>query len=187
MQTYIALLRGINVSGKKKVIMTELKDMFEHLGYIAVVTYIQSGNVVFKAKEETIQLLEEKIHKGIGTRFGYNVPVLVMISTHLQAVYDQNPFLQRIKEGQLDEKKMYFTLLSDIPEVSTIEKLDIRPADGEEYILNKNHKVVYLYAAQGYGKTKLTNNLFEQKLKCNATTRNLKTTVKLLELSFLSC
>lgn len=185
MQIYIALLRGINVSGHKKIIMADLKEMFEHLGYIDVITYIQSGNIVFKAKEKPTQILEEKIKKAIDTRFGYDIPVLVMTSGYMQSIYDQSPFLQKIKEGVIDKKKMYFTLLFEIPEVIIVEELNIEPALGEEYVLAEQNKVVYFYAVNGYGRTKLTNNFFEKKLKCSATTRNFKTMYKLLELSFL--
>ena len=75
MKTYIALLRGINVGGHKKVLMVDLRALFESLGFIDVQTYIQSGNVVFKAKEETS--LAKRIAEAIETKYGFIIPVLV--------------------------------------------------------------------------------------------------------------
>ncbi len=184
MKTYIALLRGINVSGQKKIIMADLKTMFESLGFTSVITYIQSGNVVFESKKEEITKIEEVIKQGIFKTFGYEVPVLILTHDILKSIYEGNPFLDRITEGKIEEKKMFFTLLSNPPDMSSTKDLELASGIGEEFVITE--KVVYFFAANGYGKTKLSNNFFEKKLKCKATTRNLKTVVKLLELGSLS-
>jgi len=180
MQTYIGLLRGINVSGQKKIKMADLKTMFEDLGYSSVITYIQSGNVVFESKEKKCEVIEEIITKGILNTFGYNVPVLVLTSETIQAIYKKNPYLDRINIGEIEEKKMYFTLLSASPDNEKIKMLQEKSYGNEEFIITS--KVVYFFAANGYGKTKLNNNFFEKKLAVNATTRNLKTMVALLKI-----
>lgn len=184
MKGYIALLRGINVSGQKKIIMTDLKAMFKSLGFASVVTYIQSGNIVFESEKEEIPKIEDIIKQGIFKTFGYEVPVLVLTHDELKSIYEDNPFLDRITEGEIEEKKMFFTLLSHSTEISTTKKIEQASGKGEEFVVAK--KVVYFFAANGYGKTKLNNNFFEKKLKCNATTRNMKTVIKLLELSDLN-
>jgi uncharacterized protein (DUF1697 family) len=75
MNTYIALLRGINVGGHKKILMTDLKLLLDSIGLQNVQTYIQSGNVVFKSKEDTH--LATKIAEDINIKYGFFVPVLV--------------------------------------------------------------------------------------------------------------
>ncbi|GAA4273015.1 DUF1697 domain-containing protein [Aquimarina gracilis] len=183
MNTYIALLRGINVSGQKMIKMVDLKTMFENLGFVSVKTYIQSGNVVFKSEKEDVKQIGSLIKQGILEIFGYEVPVLVLTHEKLDSIYKENPFLDRIANGEIEEKKMYFTLLSNSPDTTMKKELETTTYGKEEFIITE--EVVYFFAAIGYGKTKLNNNFFEKKLKCSATTRNLKTVIKLLELSNL--
>ncbi|MEW7290095.1 DUF1697 domain-containing protein [Aquimarina sp. 2304DJ70-9] len=184
MKTYIALLRGINVSGQKKIKMIDLKGMLEDLGLTSVTTYIQSGNIVFKSKNTNTQILSDQIKKGISTKFGFDVPVLLLTPETLKDIYQKNTFSEGLLNGEIEDKKMYFTLLSASPDQEAV--VELMAKDYEEEKFKITDKVVYFYAAKGYGKTKLTNNFFEKKLKCNATTRNLKTVIKLLELSKLT-
>ena len=81
MKTYIALLRGINVSGHKKVPMAELREILSKVGFVNVQTYIQSGNVIFQSIEEDTQKLTDIIQKEIKDHFGFEVPVLIKINT----------------------------------------------------------------------------------------------------------
>ncbi len=181
MKIYIALLRGINVSGQKKIKMVDLKTMFENLGFTSVTTYIQSGNIIFKSDKEDIDFLGHCIKERILETFEYDVPVLVLTPKTLKSIHQNNPFSKRIMSGEIEEKRMYFTLLGSAPETTNPETCIAASSGGEEFVITKN--VVYFFAANGYGKTKLNNNFFEKKLKCSATTRNLKTIIKLLEIS----
>ncbi|MFD2563103.1 DUF1697 domain-containing protein [Aquimarina rubra] len=183
MNIYIALLRGINVGGHKKIKMADLKEMLEKLGFSDVVTYIQSGNIVFRDASGNIDLLETKIQTAIKNRFDFDVPVLIMTHNTLNEIFQKNPYTKRLESGEIDDKKMYFMLLCDQPDPLAVEELSKVSFDPEEFIITKN--VIYLFAAIGYGKTKLHNNFFEKKLNCQTTTRNLRTLSKLLELSFL--
>lgn len=73
MGTYIALLRGINVTGHNKIKMTELKQLFIDSGFREVVTYIQSGNVIFQSEQSDISKIEQSIIKAIEKHFGYSI------------------------------------------------------------------------------------------------------------------
>lgn len=185
MQKYIALLRGINVSGQKIIKMAELRELLESLDFSEVTTYIQSGNIIFKSTQESEEILQVMIKERILSHFGFDVPVLVRKREYLQMILDENPFARKLEEGVFEEKKMYYTLLSGIPDAQTMDQLEIYPAEGEEYFIESQYKVVFFYAANGYGRTKLNNNLFEKKMRCSATTRNLRTLTKLLELSLV--
>lgn len=181
MNTYIALLRGINVSGQKKIKMAELKAMFENIGFTSVVTYIQSGNVIFSSEDKDIKQIELSIYNAIKSDFNFEVPVLVITNQLLKKIHENNPYFHRIENGEILANKMYFTMLKDMSSSETINTLNTSTYAPEEFVITK--EVVYFHAINGYGKTKLNNNFFEKKLKCRATTRNLKTVQKLLELS----
>lgn len=178
MQTYIALLRGINVSGHKKIKMADLKVSLVELNFSDVVTYIQSGNIVFKSDDNSINSLEEKIHNKILKDFGFDVPVLVKTPQELIDAITNNPFE---KDAAYETKLFAVVFLKDKPLAENIELLKTYDYSPEEYILKD--KIIYYYAAKGMGNAKMSNNFFEKKLKVQATSRNWRTTQKLVELS----
>ncbi|MBS4033989.1 MAG: DUF1697 domain-containing protein [Ignavibacterium sp.] len=177
MPTYIALLRGINVSGQKLIKMTDLKELFEALGFQNVQTYIQSGNVIFSSKEKSLDKLESIISTAIRKKFGFDAVVIVITPEVLEYILENNPFIKKI----MAIERLYVTFLSDTPSEENINKLGAINYSPEEYIIDQ--KIIYLHFPNGAGKVKLSNNLFESKLKVDATTRNLKTINKLWELS----
>lgn len=179
MGTYIALLRGINVTGHNKIKMTELKQLFIDSGFSEVVTYIQSGNVIFQSEQLDILKIEQIIIKAVEKQFGYSIKVLVVTKSQLAAIFNSNPFIER---ENIDTTKLYVTLLSNQPEIDGIEQIEGLTATNDD-AFKVIDKSVYLYCPNGYGRTKLNNNLFEKKLKSSATTRNWKTITKLIELS----
>lgn len=88
---YITLLRGINVGGKNIVRMPELKACFEKTGFSAVVTYIQSGNVIFDADIEDRKLLINTIEDALNKSFGLNLKIVLISKPELQEVFDHAP------------------------------------------------------------------------------------------------
>ncbi|WP_103865386.1 DUF1697 domain-containing protein [Aquimarina sp. I32.4] len=182
MTTYIALLRGVNVSGQKTIKMADLRVKLEKLGFTSVKTYIQSGNIIFQYKINDIIALQDLIKKEIIDQFGYDVPVLVLTAEMLLSIYKNNPFIERLKSGEIEEKKMFFTVLQETPDIVVVKELMSNSYEEEYVIIDRT---VYLFAVNGYGKSKLNNNFFERKLQSIATTRNLRTVNKLLKLSNL--
>ena len=179
MNTYIALLRGINVSGHHKIKMADLKLLFLNNGFSEVKTYIQSGNVIFKTNELNTDKIEQCIIMAVEKQFSYDIKVLVLTKKELSTIFNSNPFLER---ASIDISALCVTFLSAIPtqdKVTEIKELGLK--NNDEFSLEK--KNIYLHCPNGFGKTKLTNNLFERKFKVNATTRNWKTITKLIELS----
>ncbi|MFD2726981.1 DUF1697 domain-containing protein [Hyunsoonleella rubra] len=175
MQTYIALLRGINVSGQKKIPMAELRELLSKSGLEHVQTYIQSGNVIFQSEKKNKTKIEDKIHVAIQSHFGFEVPVLVMKPKELQQIFDNSPF-------PLDKKEnSYFMMLYAKADETVVEEVSKLSYPNEEFLITD--KAVYFYCSAGYGKAKMSNNFFERKLKVTATARNYKTMVKLLSLS----
>lgn len=176
--TFVAILRGINVSGKRKIMMAELKQLLAAKGFEQVQTYIQSGNIIFHAPATSSnRALESKITKIIFEQYNFEVPVIVRTWEELKQVVAGNPFL---KEKNVDENKLHVTFLSEIPAVECIKDIRKITYPPDRFILEE--KEVYLHCPVNYGETKLSNTFFEKKLKVNATTRNWKTVNKLTEL-----
>lgn len=178
MNKYISILRGINVSGKRKIKMKELKDLYEKLKFENVITYIQSGNVIFDSNIKDSLKLEISIEKEILKYYGFEVPTLVRTVKYLEKVFLNNPFRDK---GIEDIAKLHVTFLSVNPSSEKINKIADVKRGNDEFVIKED--VIYLYCPDGYGKTKLTNTFFEGKLKISATTRNWKTVTKLLELT----
>ena len=177
MLKFVALLRGINVSGQKRIKMSDLKTLFEEVGFQNVETYIQSGNVIFSANEKSNKKLEDKISSAIKTKFGFDVHLVVVTPEEIDHVIQSNPFPKKKK----DAEKLYVTFLSENPSTENIKKLNAIDYSPEEYIIDGRY--IYLFVPNGYGKAKLNNNFFENKLKVFGTTRNWNTVNKLFELS----
>jgi uncharacterized protein (DUF1697 family) len=178
METYIALLRGINVSGHKPVPMQALKALFENMDFQQVRTYIQSGNVVFRASKEDPAALAGRIEEKIAAQFGFHVPVLVRQAADIQEAFDRNPFLQ---QPDLETDKLHVTFLADQPEPERSSRLEGGNYGADQYHISERE--VFLYCPQGYGNTKLHNTFLENKLGRQATTRNLKTVRQLLSMA----
>ena len=174
---YIAILRGINVSGAKTIKMEALRFTFQKLGFENVATYIQSGNVVFTVAETKTSELAAKITGAIKTDFGFDIPVIVLSAAELQSIFKNNP----LNDGTRDEAFLHVTFLAESPAAFNFSDIEAKKQGEEEIMISG--KVVYLYCPHGYGKTKLTNTFLESKLKVAATTRNWKTTCELLRMT----
>ena len=173
------MLRGINVSGQKLIKMPELKLLYESLGFSGVVTYIQSGNVIFKtgwvAPGKDLSL---KIESAIQAEFGFEVSVIIRSIDEMKKIVRINPFQD---ENGLVPDKIYVTFLENEPLAERIEKISPFNFLPDKYkILGKE---IYLSCSSGYGTTKLSNTFFENRLKTRATTRNWNTINKLIELA----
>lgn len=175
---YIALLRGINVAGKNKIKMAELKSIFETLNYKNITTYIQSGNVVFSHAPCSTDILTTDIENKINLTLGLTIKLIVITTDEFETIINNNPFLLN---PDIEQDKLHLTLLSTKPDPSLVSSLDIKKAPNEKYQITSN--AVYLYCPNGYGDTKLTNTNLEKKLKTSATTRNWKTILTLKKLS----
>ncbi|NCA76838.1 MAG: DUF1697 domain-containing protein [Alphaproteobacteria bacterium] len=177
MKSYISILRGINVSGHNLIRMQDLKKMFEDLGMAEVLTYIQSGNVVFKGSKPAATVTS-KIETAIRERFGFVVPVITRDAWEWQDTMAGNPFLS---EPDIDHDKLHVTFLEEIPDKGKSNLIPLSDNSPDRYIMKD--KNIYLYCPGGYGNTKWSNSFFERKLKVKATTRNWKTVIKLAELA----
>jgi len=178
MRTKIALLRGINVGGKRKIKMADLKDTLAILNFSDVKTYIQSGNIVFNTNTESSNTeIALTIQQLILKKFGYEVPVVVFDGELLQEIIVNNPY----KEEEDFLNRLYVSFLNTEPNSKDIDIFNKLSFDEDVFEIHSNYVFVLYKTKQS--QSKLTNNLIEKKLKTQATTRNWKTVLKLLELS----
>lgn len=177
MKRYVAILRGINVGGKHKVKMEDLRGLLNNLGLNDVQTYIQSGNIIFNSSKSSIPSLIESIEKCLYSYYQFRIPCLVLSANEVAEALNNNPFLK----DQQDITKLHCTFLREVPGEINIASIDVSQFEPDSFQIIG--KIVYVHCPNGYGRTKLTNTFFEKKLKVEATTRNWKTTLKLHELS----
>jgi uncharacterized protein (DUF1697 family) len=175
-QTYIALLRGVNLGARNKVSMADLRTLVESLGAEDVTTYVQSGNVVFKSPDSAVDLaggIEEQIKRDLGL----NVTVLMFTKAQLAKVLAGNPFV----DGGRDPKRLHVTFLAGAPHRDRVRRVVAKQFEPDEF--HVAGLVIYLHCPNGYGRSKLSNAYLEKQLGVPATTRNWNTVTKLVELT----
>lgn len=177
MTIYIALLRGINVSGKNIIKMADLKRTFESMGLSQVKTYIQSGNVLFESNEKEEEL-RRRIEHEIEKVFGFAVTVVLRTASELEHIIENCPFSQKmILEAEKLSKveSFYISFLIEVPLQEGVERLEAYRSENDEYRIKGRE--VYLLFHESIRKSKLANNL--HKLDVPMTVRNWKTVNKL--------
>ncbi|MBW8794640.1 MAG: DUF1697 domain-containing protein [Streptomyces sp.] len=179
MTTYAALLRGINVGGKKKLAMADLRGLMSGLGYDSVQTYLQSGQAVFASGHGDAESLAAELAGAIEERFGFCVDVLVRDHAYLKAIAEACPF----PAAELEARQLHVTYLSE--PVTPERYADIDPAVHLPEEFRLGDRVLYLYAPDGLGRSRLAEVLSRPRMNKGliATTRNWNTVVKLVELT----
>ncbi len=172
MTTYIALLRGINVGGKHKVAMADLKALFADAGGQVVTTYIQSGNVVFTHPAKLPDKLGADLERRIEAQTGLAVAVVLRTASELAAVVRDNPF-----PGM--ETHLHVTFLSSDPPAGALDSTDAVAFAPEQFAMVGRQ--LYLYLPDGMARTKLPKAL--DVFSTPVTTRNWRTVLKLAELA----
>jgi uncharacterized protein (DUF1697 family) len=173
----VALLRGVNVGGNKKISMAELKAMIEALGFTEVKTLLQSGNVVFRAGSEAEADLEAHLEAETETRLGLKTSYLVRNAKQWQAIIDANPFP---KEAEAEPSR---TLVTVGRTAMPAEALDaIRAVMLPHEKLEAVERQVYAYFGEGMGQSKAAEVLNRKAIKAIATGRNWNTVLKIAAL-----
>jgi uncharacterized protein (DUF1697 family) len=173
LNTYIALIRGINVGGRNSLPMKELVAIFYSLGYENVQTYIQSGNIVFQSRNKLTYKASESIGKAILEIKGFEPSVMIVSEDGLRSAIEGNPF--PTDEG----KALHFSFFELYPEEADVERLSALKADSEEWKLGES--AFYLLAPDGIGRSKLAA-IAEKALGVPVTGRNWNTVNKLAEM-----
>jgi uncharacterized protein (DUF1697 family) len=181
MTIYIALLRGINVGGKNKIKMTDLKTALENIGMARVQTYIQSGNVLFESQEGETSL-RKRFEQEIEAVFGITLTVVLRTAEQLERIVGNCPFSEEAlaeAAATCEGESLYVAMLPEAPSQLGIEKLAAANNEEDEYRIDGQD--VYLLFRHSIRDAKLGTNL--KKLGVSATVRNWNTMTKLMKLA----
>lgn len=177
MPRYVALLRSVNIGGYGRMAMNDLRETFGSLGYDDVVTYIQSGNVLFSAGSRSEDSIVEAIEQRIAHDFGDSPAVLLRSVNELRRIGSKSPFA---KKGA-DPARHHVTFLDEAPPREALKALQLPPSGKDELVVDGRE--VYVSTPNGYAGTKYTGTFIERRLGVVSTTRNWNTVSKLCELA----
>lgn len=177
MPRYIALLRGINVGGNKKVPMAQLRELMEGLGYTDVATLLQSGNAVFTSKEKSAAKVGKQLEAAIAKEFGFEVSVLIRTRDELAAAIQANP----LSGAEDDPSHFLVTFLSDVPDPKKLAAIEPTAYLPDEFRVVGRE--IYARFPEGIRDSKLATVLGGPRLGVTPTARNWNTVLKLLELA----
>ena len=176
--TYVALLRGINVGGKNRVAMADLREFLAGLGLAEVKTLLQSGNVVFRSEGKTASALENFLEKETAARLGVAADYMLRSSVEWAKVITANPFPN---EAESDPSHLVVMFLKSAPTSSAVKKVQ-SSIKGRE-VIRSHGRELYLVYPDGIGTSKLTGTSIERQLCLRGTARNWNTVLKLLALA----
>ncbi len=182
MQTYVAMLRGINLGSRNRVPMADLRTLASSLGFDDIRTYVQSGNLVFSS-DVARSRIAPTLAKGIHNAFDVDVPVLVRTKEELVGTCISNPFAE---EGFVPDNQptlFHVTFLDGIPDPGRVDGIADLAVRYDPDTFRMVGSDIFLSIPGGYGETKLTNALFEKRLGVPATTRNWKSVVALTHMA----
>lgn len=172
----VALLRGVNLAGKKKVPMAELKALVEALGFTGVRTLLNSGNVVFTARSNAVRTAAARIQQGILDRLGVSCKVTVLTAAELGAILDGNPHADLCD----NPSRLLIAVFAEPDARAKAEALMARGWHPE--VLAVGARAAYLWCANGIAAGELAFAV-DRALRTGVTARNLATMRKLRELA----
>jgi uncharacterized protein (DUF1697 family) len=177
MASYVALLRGINVGGHRRVPMANLRKVFETIGHAEVATYIASGNVVFDSPKRATRALADELEIAILEEFGFEVDVVVRSAAEMASVVAQNPFR---KAAAIPKERLYVAFPTR-PIAGANLSIDHSFAPDE---FGVGRFAIYLHRPAGFSQpTKLTDAYLSKVAGSPVTTRNWNTVTKLAGLA----
>ena len=180
MDTYLLLLRGINVGGRNRLPMADLRVLLSGLGFADVATYLQSGNVVCTGSGRAGDVAE-RVATAIADEMSLTVPVVARTSAEWATVIAGNPFAG----VDDDPKRLHVTFLAGEPDPNRVNELMAESGSFEPDKVAVVGPDVYLHVPRGYSDTGLQNAFLERKLGQVASTRNWRTVTALAELAGL--
>ncbi|MGH3273106.1 MAG: DUF1697 domain-containing protein [Streptosporangiaceae bacterium] len=179
MPRYLALLRGVNVGGRNKVAMADLRQLAESLGHAEVTTYVQSGNLIFSAPAADTGALADALEQEITARLGVRSPVVVLSGAELTQAIAGNPF-----PDEPDPKRVHavFCRGSLNPEarqaVEAAQRKSRDAGSADEVVVSG--RTLYLHTPDGYGRSDLAAGLFRPGARVGGTARNWVTVTRLM-------
>lgn len=166
---YVALLRGLNVGGRNRIAMADLSAVFEASGARSVRTYIQSGNVLFRAAEQELERVLAEVEDQIEARLGSKVPVASRPGSHLRAIAADHP----LSSIATDPRQLHVGFLRERPPPEIVARLDPDRSPPDRMAVRGAE--IYLLLPNGAARTKLSHAYFDSVLGIPTTFRNWRT------------
>lgn len=175
-ERWVALLRGINVGGGRRLAMGDLRATMAAEGATDVVTYVQSGNIVFGHSIDDAAELASMLTSAIASRHGMTVPVVVRTGAEMQQVAAAHP-----DGGAIEPKFLHVVFFDRSVERSGSPPIDAARFEPDRFVVDRRE--AYLTYPGGSGRSKLTIDVFEQALGVTATARNMNSVRKIAALA----
>ena len=177
MPILISFLRGINVGGRNKIRMADLRDLYASLGFHDTRTLLQSGNAIFATDETDLARVQQRLEIGILDRSGFAVDVVLRRADEFRSTLARHPFTQ----AQLEEPgKCAFVFLSAEPVTAAVEQL--RESNPGREIVHSAGRDLCIFYCDGMARSKLDNKRIERHLRLVSTVRNWNTCQRILKL-----
>jgi uncharacterized protein (DUF1697 family) len=177
MTAIVSMLRGVNL-GKRRIKMDALRSLYESLGLKEPQTYIQSGNVVFRASSPDLAKLSKRIENGIEKEFGFHSDVILRTAADLRGVISDNPFRKR---AGIEPAKLLVAFLGGDPGTEIRKRVMVMDCAPDE--LHCIGRELYIYFPNGMARPNFKWPVLERMLQTSYTGRNLNTVTKLLEMA----
>jgi uncharacterized protein (DUF1697 family) len=182
MTVVISMLRAVNLGGHNKIKMEALRALYESLKFEDVATFIQSGNVVFRTKEQDLGKVGKKIGDGIEKTFRFRPNVILRTAEEMRGVIARNPFADR---KDVEPNRLLVWFLASEPDAEARKKAlavaaGVKEANPEE--LRMDGREIYIYFPNGMARPKLSMPAVERALKVSGTGRNWNSVLKLMEM-----
>lgn len=177
MPLLISLLRGINVGGRKKIKMADLRGLYSSLGLRDPRTILQSGNAIFKTDETDLSLVRAKIEGGIRDHFGFDARVMLRGAADFRSIFARHSFTA---EQGGETTKMVVVFLTGCPRPADVDEL--RASNPGREVIHADGSELFVFYTDGQAKSKLDNNRIERALGLGSTARNWNTCRRLLNL-----
>jgi uncharacterized protein (DUF1697 family) len=177
MPVLISMLRAVNLASHNRISMESLRTLYASLGFEEVRTYIQSGNIVFRAAERNLSAVAKRIEDAIEKNLGFRSAVILRSSSDLRKVIAANPFANR---PEVEPNRLLVLFLAADPERKDLRR--IAELEGPEE-LHAAGREVYIYFPNGMARPKISPALVEKALNTPATGRNWNTVKKLVEIA----
>lgn len=172
--THVALLRAINLAGRNRVAMADLRELAEALGCRNARTLLQSGNLLFQPDRRSAAAFERAFEAAAARTFGFAIDFFVRSASEWEAIVAKNPFPSQAAN---DPGRLVVLFLKDAPTSAAVKALEAA-VPGRE-IVRANGRHAYIYFPEGQGRSKLTTAVIEKHLGTRGTARNWNTILKI--------
>ncbi len=177
MPRLISFLRGINVGGRNKIKMADLRALYASLGFHDARTLLQSGNAIFVSAETDLAKVQQRIEAGIQERFGFAADVVLRRADDFRVTLACHPFTQPQLEAP---GKCAFVFLSAEPDPAAVEAL--RQSNPGREIIHASGRELFIFYSDGIARSKLDNKRIERQLERVSTIRNWNTCQRIIKL-----